>query len=718
MSPCIQWRMKRTLLPGRPYPLGATLLSNGTNFAIFSQDAVQVDLCFFDDSGKQTDSVTLRELTAHVWHGLVKDVKAGQLYGYRIDGSWEPEKGHLFNHNKLLVDPYAKAISGEVDWKAPIFAYDVSSGDDSKMDSRDSGDGVPRSVVIDTTFDWGDDCCPEIPLADSVLYEMHVKGFSERNPAIPEQLRGTYAGLAHDASIAYLKNLGVTAVELLPVHHFIDEGHLLDKGLVNYWGYNTLGYFSPMARYSSSGDVGGQVHEFKSMIKTLHRAGLEVILDVVYNHTCEGNHLGPMLSWKGICNRTYYRTVDDTPRYYMDYTGTGNTLNVRNPQVLKMIMDSLRYWVAEMHVDGFRFDLAATLARGLNDVSKLSSFFDTIHQDPTLADVKLIAEPWDVGDGGYQVGSFPVLWAEWNGKYRDDVRRFWKGDGGQVSALASRLTGSSDLYQLDGRKPYASVNFITAHDGFTMCDLVSYNSKHNEANKDDGRDGTDSNDSWNLGVEGPTDDATINYRRAKQVRNFLATLMFSQGVPMLCGGDEIARSQNGNNNCYCQDNELTWHMWDLDESRQKLLDFTSKLIRFRLKHANLHRRKFFQDREIRGKNGSEIVQDVAWFSTDGSQLSDETWNAERTRSLGFLLNGRTLEVTDDNGDPVVDDSFFIVVNAAQDGVEYKLPSSPCGRGWRSVLNTEDIDEPFSDEAVSESVIVGGQSLRILSDSAE
>jgi isoamylase len=502
--------MGYTLLPGRPYPLGATASSKGTNFAIFSQDATRVDLCLFDASEKQIDRIPLRERTAYIWHGFIRDIKPGQFYGFRIDGSWDPEKGHRFNYNKLLLDPYAKAISGKVNWKAPIFPYDVLSGDDLKMDTQDSADGVPKCVVIDSTFNWEYDSPPETPLADSVIYEVHVKGFSIRNPAVPKEIRGTYAGLAHASSIEYFKKLGVTAVELLPVHHFIDEGHLVEKGLVDYWGYNTLGYFAPMSRYSSSADPCGQINEFKTMVKALHAAGIEVILDVVYNHTCEGNHMGPMLSWKGICNNTYYRSVQDNPRYYMDYTGTGNTLNVRNPQVLKMLMDSLRYWVTDMHVDGFRFDLAATLARELHDVSRLSSFFDTIHQDPTLADVKLIAEPWDVGEGGYQVGQFPVLWAEWNGKYRDTMRRFWKGDPGQLSDFGNRLTGSSDLYQFDGRKPYASINFLTAHDGFTLCDLVSYNEKHNEANKDDNKDGANYNDSWNMGAEGPTNDEKIN----------------------------------------------------------------------------------------------------------------------------------------------------------------------------------------------------------------
>jgi isoamylase len=708
-------QINRTLLPGRPYPLGATVYKKGTNFAIFSQDATRVELCLFDSDGKQTDCIPLRERTAYVWHGLVRDIKPGQLYGYRIHGPWEPDKGHRFNPNKLLVDPYARAISGHVDWKAPIFPYDLASGDDGTIDEQDSAAGIPKSVVIDDSFDWGDDCAPETPLADSVIYEVHVKGFSVRNPMVPEQLRGTYAGLAHESSIDYFKKLGITAVELLPVHHFIDEGHLVDKGLSDYWGYNTLGYFAPMSRYSSSGDAGGQVREFKEMVKALHAAGIEVILDVVYNHTCEGNHMGPMLSWKGVCNATYYRTVDGDPRHYMDYTGTGNTLNVRNPQVLKMLMDSLRYWVTEMHVDGFRFDLAATLARELHDVSRLSSFFDTIHQDPTLADVKLIAEPWDVGDGGYQVGQFPVLWAEWNGIYRDTIRRFWKGDAGQLSDFANRLTGSSDLYQFDGRKPYASINFITAHDGFTLCDLVSYNEKHNDANQDDNKDGTDNNESWNMGAEGPTDDPQINTLRERQTRNFLATLMLSQGVPMLAGGDEVSRSQRGNNNCYCQDNELTWFDWDLDDCRKRLRDFTSQLIQFRLAHPNLHRRKFFQDREIRRKDGTTVIQDIAWYNPDGNQVGDEVWNAGWNRSIGLFLNGQTLQVTNEEGQPVIDDSFLLLVNASHEGVEFTLPPPLAGSNWRQVIDTENIDRPFVKVAVGDKVIVGGRSLKLLSD---
>jgi len=712
--------MSRTLLPGKPYPLGSTVSKRGTNFALFSQDATRVDLCLYDEQGKQTECITLRERTAFVWHGFVNGIKPGQLYNYRVDGPWDPEHGHRFNFNKSLVDPYAKAISGEVDWKAPIFPYDVVSGDPLKMDMQDDAAGVPKSVVVDDRFDWGEDSKPQTALPDSVLYEVHVKGFSKLNPAIPEELRGTYAALAHESSIAYLKKLGVTAVELLPIHHFIDEGNLVEKGLRDYWGYNTLGYFAPMARYCSCDDHGGQVREFKEAVKALHAAGIEVILDVVYNHTCEGNHMGPMLSWKGVCNSTYYRIVQDDPQFYMDYTGTGNTLNVRNPEVLKMIMDSLRYWVTHMHVDGFRFDLAATLARELHDVSRLSSFFDTIHQDPTLAEVKLIAEPWDVGEGGYQVGQFPVLWAEWNGKFRDTVRRFWKGDSGQLSDFAYRLTGSSDLYQYDGRKPYASINFITAHDGFTLCDLVSYNEKHNEANGENNQDGSNENESWNMGAEGPTDDPEISKLRERQMRNFIATLMLSQGVPMLTGGDEFARSQQGNNNCYCQDDELTWFDWTPDAARDRLREFTRGIIALRLAHPNLHRRKFFQDREVRKRKDGSLIRlerDAVWYNPDGNEVSDEAWNAEWSRAIALLLNGQTLQVTDEEGQWVIDDSFLLLVNAASEGVEFVLPESPAKRPWVQIVDTENIETPLAHVAAEEKVILGGRSLKLFSDGA-
>jgi glycogen operon protein len=704
--------MRRTLLPGTPHPLGATPTAIGTNFALFSENATCVSVCFFDEAGKQTDCVSLRERTAFVWHGLIRDIMPGQRYGYRVEGPWQPEAGLRFNANKLLVDPYAKALTGDVDWKAPIFPYDVKSGNDLIRDDRDSADGVPKAIVIDPHFEWENAHPPEIPLADSIIYEVHVRGFSKLNQGVPAKLRGTYAGLACESSIAYLKKLGITAIELLPVHHFIDEGHLVDRGLRDYWGYNTLSYFAPMSRYSSSGDTGQQVIEFKQMVKTLHMAGIEVILDVVYNHTCEGNRMGPMLSMKGIDNTTYYRQVPDDPRDYADYTGTGNTLNVMNPQVLKLVMDSLRYWVTEMHVDGFRFDLASTLARELHAVSRLSSFFDTIHQDPTIADVKLIAEPWDVGEGGYQVGNFPVLWAEWNGKYRDTVRCFWKGDSGLLSDFAYRLTGSSDLYQMDGRRPYASINFVTAHDGFTLCDLVSYNEKHNEANGDNNTDGANDNDSWNMGVEGPTDDLAINTLRERQMRNFLATLILSQGVPMLCGGDEFARSQNGNNNGYCQDNELTWFDWKLTPSRERLMDFTAKLIHLRRNHPNLHRRKFFQDRVIRGS----VVRDIAWYNTDGRELDEAAWTTAWNRSLALLLNGKTLAITDEDGCPIVDNSFLILVNAWAEGVEFTLPEPPAATPWTQVLDTENIDDPFAATEVGEKLIVGGRALRVFRDS--
>ena len=705
--------MTRKLLPGKPYPLGAKLSSKGTNFSLYSEHATAVQVCFFDEAGNQTDCVDLKEVTAFVWHGMVLGVKAGQRYGYRVDGPWAPNNGMRFNKNKLLVDPYAKAIAGVVDHKAPIYPYDVTSGDDTKFDAQDSAAGVPKSVVVANDFDWSGDCSPDIPLPDSVIYEVHVKGYSERNPMVPEELRGTYAGLAHESSINYFKKLGVTSIELLPVHHFIDDGHLVDQGLSNYWGYNTLGFFAPMARYSSAGDDGGQVNDFKAMVKALHAAGLEVILDVVYNHTCEGNQLGPVLSFKGVCNTTYYRMVEGDCRHYMDYTGTGNTLNVHHPQVLKLLMDSLRYWVTEMHVDGFRFDLAATLARELHDVSKLSAFFETINQDPILADVKLIAEPWDVGEGGYQVGQFPVVWAEWNGKYRDTVRRFWKGDDGVLSDFAYRLTGSSDLYQNDGRKPYASINFITAHDGFTLDDLVSYDEKHNQANGEDNKDGANDNDSWNMGAEGPTEDPAINAMRERQTRNFLATLMLSQGVPMLNGGDEVARSQMGNNNTFCQDNELTWYDWNLDAPRKRLMEFTGKLINLRRAHPNLHRRKFFQDRTIKGS----VVRDVAWYNTNGEEFTDAAWSESWNKSLALMLNGKTLNAMDEDGDPLIDDSFLMVINAFHEGVEFKLPDPPNGRPWKYVLNTENVDDPFAETPTEGSVIAGGRTFILLSDAA-
>lgn len=704
--------MASMLLPGKPYPLGAKWDGTGVNFALFSENATKVELCLFSEDGAEVEKLSLVERTAFVWHGYIPGIQPGQRYGYRVHGPWEPEKGLRFNPAKLLVDPYAQAIEGRVDWTQPIFPYEIGNGDaDLHRDPRDSAPGVPKGIVVNPYFDWDQDRPLRIPLSDSIIYETHVRGFSIQNPDVPESLRGTYAGLASPASIRHLKRLGITAIELMPVHHYVQDAHLVEKGLGNYWGYNTLSYFAPAGRYSSAGDAGNQVAEFKAMVKTLHREGIEVILDVVYNHTAEGNHLGPMLSYKGIDNTTYYRTVPENPRYYMDYTGTGNTLNVRHPQVLKMVMDSLRYWVTEMHVDGFRFDLAATLARELHDVDRLSGFFDIIHQDPTLADVKLIAEPWDVGEGGYQVGNFPVLWAEWNGKYRDTVRRYWKGDDGQLSDFGYRLTGSSDLYKHDGRGPFASINFVTAHDGFTLRDLVSYNQKHNEANGENNQDGANDNNSWNMGVEGPTDKPEIIHARERQMRNLMATLLLSQGVPMISGGDEIGRTQRGNNNAYCQDNEISWYDWTTGAEKESLLAFTTNLIQLRRDHPNLHRRKFFQDRAIHNAQGL----DIAWYGTDGKELSEGAWNAGWVRTLGLMLNGQTLNVTDDLGNPIVDDSFLILLNAHHGTVDFLLPPTPAGGTWHSILNTDNLENPFKKSRALKKIRIHGRSLILLQE---
>ncbi|HLH39039.1 MAG TPA: glycogen debranching protein GlgX [Bryobacteraceae bacterium] len=691
--------MIRTILPGRPFPQGATWDGTGTNFALFSENAAKVELCLFDDPcSEETQRVELIEQTAHVWHAFLPGVHPGQIYGYRVYGLFDPERGLRFNPNKLLIDPYAKALAGKVNWNEPIFPYPLGNGDaDLMVDASDSVRGMPKCVVVNPYFDWDTDRPPKTPLSESIIYEVHVKGFTKCHPEIPEELRGTYAGLASRPAVEYLKKLGITAVELMPVHDFLDDKILIDRGLRNYWGYNTTNFFSPDARYSSSGDTGGQVAEFKAMVKTLHREGIEVILDVVYNHTSEGNHLGPMLSFRGIDNPTYYRLVPDNPRYYMDYTGTGNSLNMRHPQVLKLIMDNLRYWILEMHVDGFRFDLAATLARELHDVDRLSAFFDIIHQDPVISQVKLIAEPWDVGEGGYQVGKFPVLWAEWNGKYRDTVRRYWKSDEGQLSDLGYRLTGSSDLYQRDGRRPSASINFVTAHDGFTLHDLVSYNEKHNEANGEENRDGANENYSWNFGVEGDTDDPVVLTLRERQKRNFLSTLLLSQGVPMICGGDEIDRDQKGNNNAYCQDNPLTWYDWNLSESRQSLLRFTQKLIALRRSHPNLRRRKFYQDRAIRGTPQKDIV----WLRTDATEMTDEEWNAGWVRCIGMMLNGHTLQEVDESGLPVIDNSFLLLLNCHHEHIDFRVPAPPNGGTWSVVIDTNEPDlEPGSTRPAS------------------
>ena len=687
----------RRILPGTPYPQGATWDGAGVNFAIYSENATAVDLCLFDDLGQdEQERIPVRECTGYVWHCYLPGMSIGQLYGYRIDGPYEPDKGLRFNASKLLIDPYAKAIAGEVDWNYPIFSYKLGDpAEDLVKCEADDAKGMPKGVVTAPRFDWKGDVQLRIPLHESVIYEVHVKGFSMQNPNVSESVRGTYLGVSAPSSIQYLKKLGVTTIELMPVHEFLQDKGLLDKGLANYWGYNTTNYFAPESRYCSTGDRGQQVLEFKTMVRELHRAGMEVILDVVYNHTSEGNHLGPTLSFKGIDNTTYYRTVADNQRFYMDYTGTGNTLNMRMPQVIKMVMDSLRYWVEEMHVDGFRFDLASTLARELHDVDRLSAFFDVINQDPVLSCVKLIAEPWDVGEGGYQVGQFPSLWAEWNGKYRDVVRRYWKGDDGQLAELGYRLTGSSDLYQRDGRRPSASINFITAHDGFTLNDLVSYNDKHNEANGEDNKDGSNDNHSWNHGVEGPTEDEAIIELREREKRNFLLTLLLSQGVPMICSGDEISRTQGGNNNAYCQDDEISWLDWDLDERKQALLTFTANLVALRRAHPNLRRRKYFQDRQISPTKSSTQkvddleVQDITWFRPDGHEMTEEEWTAGWVRCLGLRLSGRTLNDVNEAGEPLKDDTYLICLNPHHEGIAFFLPTCTQGCNWEVLVDTRD-----------------------------
>jgi isoamylase len=684
------------VLPGRRSPLGATWDGEGVNFALFSENATGVELCLYDrdDPAVETARVRLREVTAHVWHGYVPGLKPGQLYGFRVDGPYEPERGLRFNPAKLVLDPYARAVAGKVDWAQPVFGYPLGGeGEDLAKDERDDAAGIPKGVVVDAEFDWDGDRAPRTPWHRTVIYEAHVKGLTALHPDVPEKLRGTYAGVAHPAVVEHLKALGVTALELLPVHDFVDDSYLLEKGLSNYWGYNTLNFFSPDARYSGSGDRGGQVRELKQMVKALHAAGIEVILDVVYNHTAEGNHLGPTLSFKGIDNPTYYRLVDDQPRFYMDYTGTGNSLNARHPQVVKLVNDSLRYWVQEMHVDGFRFDLASTLAREDHHVDRLSSFFDTIHQDPVLSEVKLIAEPWDIGEGGYQVGNFPVLWTEWNGRYRDAVRSYWRGDPGTVSELASRLTGSSDLYGDDGRKPYSSINFITAHDGFTLHDLVSYEHKHNEANGEENRDGHDHNLSMSFGAEGPTDDPAILDARERQKRNLLATLLLSQGVPMLTGGDEMGRTQNGNNNAYCQDNELSWLHWDLDERAQDLLAFARRVARVRREHPTFRRRKFLRGRHIRGSE----LEDVVWLRPDGREMEDADWDTPFARALGMLLAGDALMEWNDEGERVYDDTFLLLFNAGEGAIPFTLPQTPTPARWQVLLDTARPDAEQDEE---------------------
>ena len=682
--------------PGAPYPLGATWDGGGVNFALFSEHATAVELCLFDSPDASVESVTipLTEQTDMVWHGYLPDIRPGQLYGYRVHGPHDPAAGHRFNRRKVLLDPYARVIGREARWHPSLFGY-PAAGTTEDVDDQDSAPYAPLAAVIDTSFTWGDDRAPRTPWHETIIYELHVKGFSKLNPDVPEPLRGTYLGLASEAGISHLKSLGVTAVELMPVHHHLDEARLVEHGLVNYWGYNTLSYFAPDTRFAVSRAPLDCVREFKTMVRALHAAGLEVILDVVYNHTAEGDERGPMLSLRGIDNASYYRLQPGDRRRYQDFTGCGNTLNMRSPRVLQLIMDSLRYWVLEMHVDGFRFDLASALARELHAVDKLGAFFDIIHQDPVLSTVKLIAEPWDLGEGGYQVGNFPPRWAEWNGKYRDTLRGFWRGDGGGVSELATRLSGSSDLYAQSGRLPYASVNFITSHDGFTMADLVSYERKHNEANLEGNRDGENHNISWNCGVEGPSSDPEVAALRRKHRRNLMTSLLLSHGVPMLSGGDEIGRTQRGNNNAYCQDDEISWTPWTRDEERGTFLAFVQRLIALRRSQPVLRRRRFFLGRSIRGAH----VKDVAWLDTSAREMTDRDWNAPHVRQLGVLLAGDAIDEVDERGRQVRGESLLILLNADGRAASFSLPAVPGGGAWRLVFDTA-VDEGATQELVA------------------
>jgi isoamylase len=675
------------ICPGRASPLGATVCDSGVNFAIFSENATKVELCLFDspDAKGESQRIALPEKTNQVWHGYLPDVKPGQVYGYRVHGLYDPARGHRFDPRKVLLDPYAKAIARDLRWADAV-----------QKPELDSAPFAPLARVVDTSFEWGDDRAPRTPWHETIVYELHVKGFTKQHPDVPENLRGTYAGLASPAAVQHLRKLGVTAVELLPVHYRIDEPFLIDKGFVNYWGYNTLGFFAPDPRYAVSGPEGA-IQEFKAMVRSLHSAGIEVILDVVYNHTAEGDHRGATVSFRGIDNAAYYRLAKDRSRY-VDFTGCGNSLNVAHPRTLQLVMDSLRYWVQEMHVDGFRFDLASALARELWEVDRLSSFFDIIHQDPVLSEVKLIAEPWDIGPGGYQVGNFPVLWTEWNGKYRDCVRRFWKGHGGTIGELASRLAGSSDLYSHNGRRPSASLNFITAHDGFTLRDLVSYNQKHNEANGEGNRDGTNENESWNCGVEGPTEDPTINSLRSQQQRNFLATLLLSQGVPMLLAGDEFGQTQHGNNNAYCQDSPLAWLDWDLSAEQRALLEFVCELVQLRKTQPVFRRRHFFQGRPIHGAE----IKDLYWLKPDGAEMSDADWNTGYARCIAMVLPGDQITEVDERGERVTGDSFVVLVNAHQQAIPFRLGTRRRNLRWACMLDTAAPDaRPRTFEHLSE-----------------
>jgi isoamylase len=696
--------------PGSPYPLGATYDGGGTNFALFSEVAERVELCLFDVDGRET-RVDLPEREALVWHGYLPRVIPGQRYGYRVHGPYDPGAGSRCNPNKLLLDPYAKAIDGTLDWNEALFGYRF--GDPDSVNDGDSAPHTLRSVVINPFFDWANDLPLRIPFHQTVIYEAHVRGMTINHPRIPEDVRGTYSGLAHPVMIDYLRKLGVTAVELMPVHQFVHDGGLLDKGLSNYWGYNTIGFFAPHNEYASFKEDGGQVQEFKAMVKALHRAGIEVILDVVYNHTAEGNHLGPTLSFRGIDNPAYYRLVDDDKRYYYDTTGTGNSLNVRHHESLRLIMDSLRYWVTEMHVDGFRFDLAASLAREFHEVDRLAAFFDLVNQDPIVSQVKLIAEPWDVGDGGYQVGGFPPLWTEWNGKYRDTVRDFWRGEPGTLGEFAARFTGSPDLYEVDGRRPIASINFVTAHDGFTLDDLVSYNEKHNDANGEDNRDGESHNRSWNTGTEGPTDDPDTVALRARRVRSFLTTLLLSQGVPMLCHGDELGRTQHGNNNVYCQDIELSWIDWETARDNDALTRFTAQLIRLRADHPLLRRRRFFDGRPA----GDTGATDVAWFRRDGALMTQQDWTTDTVETLTAFLSGHGIPEPDALGEAIVDDSFLLLFNPLLKTATFTVPDGRYGNSWQIVIDTADplLANPGSDAGVKpgDTIDVPAQTVLVL-----
>jgi isoamylase len=694
--------------PGQAYPRGATWDGEGVNFSLFSAHAEKVELCIFEPSGRrEVQRIEFRERTDDSWHAYLPEARPGLLYGYRVYGPYDPARGHRFNPNKLLIEPYAKHIQGQLRWSDAHFGYRVGNPkEDLSFDKHDNSAGMPKSRVIDPAFTWGDDRPPRTPFHDTVIYELHVRGFTMRHPEVPPELRGTYAGLATAPVVDHLLRLGVTAVELLPVHTFVDDRHLVERGMRNYWGYNTIGFFSPDMRYSAT----GRISEFKTMVKTLHSAGIEVILDVVYNHTAEGNQMGPTLSFRGVDNASYYRLSPQDPRYYMDFTGCGNTLNMQHPRVLALLMDSLRYWVQEMHVDGFRFDLASALARELFDVDRLGSFFDTVGQDPVLSQVKLIAEPWDVGSGGYQVGNFPPGWNEWNDRYRDTVRAYWKGDEGVIGDFARRLSGSADLYEASGRKPHASVNFVTAHDGFTLQDLVSYNGKHNEANGEENRDGHNENRSWNHGAEGLTEDAEVNRLRARQKRNLIATLLLSQGVPMLLAGDELGQTQNGNNNAYCQDNEISWLDWDLTDDERAFLEFVAQMVAFRRRHAVFSRRRFLQARTL-----SDGVKEVAWLRPDGQELTEDDWNTGFNRCLGVYMAGTAIERIDKRGKPISDNNFMMLFNAHHEEIPFLLPEFHAGGAWLIVLDTANEERPFQQKqfGASASYPLQGRSMAVL-----